>query len=174
MVKFDSVDDRKKILCNYGFSWEEKFPLMAKPWHPDFDPLTESFNKFLVWVKIPNLPMHLWLDSIFEAIGESLGDFLYVDSITSNFLHSTYARLLVEMDLSKGLPEQVCLDSSHGSWTLSLDYEGVPFCCRKCLKTSHISTRCVVGKSSSKHPPSWWLGVSPQHYSVAISRDSPL
>ena len=100
MVKFDSVDDRNTILCNYGFSWEDKAPLMAKPWHPDFDPLTESFNKVPISVRILNLPLHLWLDSVFEAIGETLGDFLYVDPVTSDFLHSTYARLLVEMDLS--------------------------------------------------------------------------
>lgn len=57
MVKFNSVKDRKTILCNYSFSWEDRFPLMAKPWHMDFDPLTESFNKVPIWVWISNLPM---------------------------------------------------------------------------------------------------------------------
>ena len=66
------------------------------------------------------------------------------------------------------------MDSPRGSWTLSLDYEGVPFRCRKCRKTGHIAARCAAGKPSSKHPPSWWSGVSPKHYSVAISRDGPL
>ena len=45
IVKFKSVEDRKTILCNYNFSWEDRFSLMAKPWHVDFDPLTKSFNR---------------------------------------------------------------------------------------------------------------------------------
>ena len=49
--------------------------------------------------------MHLWLDSIYEAIGEALGDFLYVDSKTSDIFHLMYAHLLAKMDISKGLPE---------------------------------------------------------------------
>ena len=72
---------------------------MAKPWHMDFDPLSESFNKVPIWVRLPYLPMHLWIDSVLETIGESLGDFLHVDSATSDVLHSTCARILVEMDI---------------------------------------------------------------------------
>lgn len=72
-------------------------------------------------------PNDLWLDSVYEAIGAAIGDFLYVDPDTSDILHSTYARFLVEIDISKGLPESVCLDSSRGSWTQTLDYEGIPF-----------------------------------------------
>ena len=118
--------------------------------------------------------MHLWLDSIYEAIGEAIGDFLYVDSDTLDILHSTYVCLLVEMDISKGLPEQVCLESSQGSWTLSLDYEGIPFHCRKCHKTCHIATRCAVGKTKSRRPHSWWSGASSKHYMVVKSMDMPL
>ena len=49
--------------------------------------------------------MHLWLDYVYEAIGEAIGDFLYVDSDTLDILELTYALLLVEMDISKGLPK---------------------------------------------------------------------
>lgn len=58
IVKFENVEDRT-ILCNYSFSWEDRFPLMAKPWHKDFNPLIESFNKIPVWDRLLNLPIHL-------------------------------------------------------------------------------------------------------------------
>ena len=57
----------------------------------DFDPLTESFNKVPIWARLPNLPMHLLLDSILESVGDAIGDFLFVDSATSDVLHLTCA-----------------------------------------------------------------------------------
>ena len=72
-------------MCDYNFSWEERFPLMAKPWHKDFDPLTKYFNKIPVWVKLLNLPMHLRLDSVLESIGEAIGDFQIVGTVTLMF-----------------------------------------------------------------------------------------
>ena len=59
IVKFANADDRNAILGR-GFSWEERFPLMAKPWFPDFNLTTETFNKFPLWVRLPNLPLHFW------------------------------------------------------------------------------------------------------------------
>ena len=64
---------------------------MAKPWHMDFDLLIESFNKVPIWVRLPNLPMHLWLDSVLESVGDAIGEFLFMDSATSDGLHSTCA-----------------------------------------------------------------------------------
>ena len=138
----------------HSFSWLDRYPLMAKPWHMDFDPFTESFNRVPIWVWLPNLSMHLWLDSVLETIGDAIGDFLYVDSDTSDVLHSTCAQILIEMDVSKGLLEKICLASLRGSWTQMLDYEGIPFRCRTCHKTSHIAARCAAVKTKSRRPPS--------------------
>lgn len=171
VAKFDSANDRKSILCHNGFSWQGKFPLMAKLWHMDFDPLTKTFNKYPIWVQLPNLPLHIWHDSVFEAIGNAIGEFLYVDSDTSDILHSTCAQILVELDVSKGLPEVIYLDSSRGSKTQILDFEGIPFRCRKCHQNGHIATHCVAGKAKARRPPSWWLGVAKDHYTVRKSPD---
>lgn len=83
IVKFDTTEDRNTILRS-GFSWGEKFPLMAKPWYKDFYPSMESFNKIPLWVRLPNLPLHLWLDSVLEVVGEALRDFFLVNLASSN------------------------------------------------------------------------------------------
>ena len=69
IVKFSSKEDRNAIL-RHGFSWEERFPLLAKPWYANFDPSIESFNKIPLWVWFLNLPLHLWLDLVLEAVGD--------------------------------------------------------------------------------------------------------
>ena len=111
IVKIASMEDRNAII-RHGFSWEERFPLMAKPWYSNFDLSIESFNKIPLWVRLPNLPLHLWLDLILEAMGEALGIF---DSASSNVFQMTYAHILVEIDVSKGLLEMIKLASPIGS-----------------------------------------------------------
>lgn len=153
IVKFVDVEDRDVVLCR-GFSWEEWFPLMAKPWYLAFNPTKESFDKIPLWVRLLNLPLHLWQDLVLEAVGEGLGDFLMVDLVSSNVFRTTYAHILVEMDISKGLPAMIKLPSPGGSWIQLLDYEGIPFRCRKCHNTGHLVARCSSAKVKSKKSPS--------------------
>ena len=101
---------------------------MVKPWHLDFNPQKESF-KIPTWVRLPNLPLHFWGNSIFMEISEALVDFRMVDSQSFEHLYSTYARILVDIDVLKGLPPKIILNYSKGSWIQSLDYEGLPFRC---------------------------------------------
>ena len=54
--------------------------------------------------QLSNLPLHLWVDSILEVVGEALRDFLLVDTISSNMFRMMYAHILVEINVSKGLP----------------------------------------------------------------------
>lgn len=112
---------------------------MAKPWYSTFDLTTKSFNKIPLWVRLLNLPLYFWWDSVLEAIRDSLGDFLLVDLIFSNICRMTYACILVEINVSKGLPEKMKLASPNGSWIQALDYEGIPFRCRKCHKIDHFN-----------------------------------
>ena len=101
-----------------------------------------------------------------EAMGEALGDFLLMDYAFSNVYRTTYAQILVEVDIFKGLPVLIYLNSLIGSWIQCLDYEGIPFQCRKCHKIGHLASRCSSEKSRSKKSPSWWKNVLDDHYTV--------
>ncbi|GLJ31024.1 hypothetical protein SUGI_0620490 [Cryptomeria japonica] len=157
IAKFDKVMDRKIILCDHFF-WENRFPLMIKPWHEDINPSSESFCKMPIWVRLPNLPLHLWVDQLLEEVGEALGDFLMVDVESPDILHSTYARILVDIDASKGLPTKIKLSTPKGFW--------IPFRCRRCFKNGHVVAKCDLEKVKVKKPSSWWEGTSSQHYMV--------
>ncbi|GLJ24576.1 hypothetical protein SUGI_0469560 [Cryptomeria japonica] len=83
--------------------------------HSDFNPSSETFNKILIWVRLSNLPFHLWADPLLEEVGDALGDFLMVDDGSSDICHSTFS-LLVKMDVSKGLPAEILLKYFKGFW----------------------------------------------------------
>lgn len=139
---------------------------MIKSWHEDFNPSFESFCKMSIWVRLPNLPLHLWVDQLLEEVGEALGYFLMVDVESSDILHSTYACILVDIDASKGLPIEIKLSTPKGFWIQPLDYEGIPFRCRRCFKTGHVVAKYDLEKVKVKKPSSWWKGASSQHYTV--------
>lgn len=142
IAKFEYAEDRSKILGINPFSWEDKFVLMVKPWFSGFNPSIDSFNEIPIWVRLPNLPLHLWTDSLLEEVGEALGEFLMIDKDSFQIYHSTYARILVNIDVSKGLPAELEIESSLGSWVQPLDFEGIPFRCRKCFQTGHVAAWC--------------------------------
>ena len=88
-----------------------------------------------LWVRLLNLPLHLWLDLVLEAMGDAIGDFQMVDSKSSDILHTTYARILMVVDVSKGLRKKIKLEVPNSSWIQILDYKGIPFRCRVYSRT---------------------------------------
>lgn len=171
IANFEIGKERDIILCDHYFSWEDKFMLMIKPWHEDFNPSSESFNKILIWVWLPNLPLHLWANPLLEEVGDALGDFLMVDDKPSDILHSTFARILVDIDVSKGLLVEIVLKSSKGCWVQSLDYEGYLFRYRRCFKTGHAAAQCRLEKKTIA--ASWSKGASELHYTIKKKYEQP-
>ena len=83
--------------------------LFLTPWFPDFDPATAVITKTPVWIRLPNLPAHLWHFAVYKAIGNTLGSFIMGDYWRENKGLYTYARICAELDLSKGIPYQINL-----------------------------------------------------------------
>jgi len=89
-------------------------------------------DKILVWVCLPALPLQFWTLDYFKAIGNFLGEFLETDLSFEETKQRKVARILVNLNVREGLGEEI--DLSWGSFTHSqiLDYENVPFRCRRC------------------------------------------
>ncbi|XP_059072871.1 uncharacterized protein LOC131073225 isoform X2 [Cryptomeria japonica] len=127
--------------------------------------------------QLPSLPqLHAWISEhweplIMEEVGDALADFLMVDVKPSDIFHCTFARILIDLDISNGLPAKILLKSSKGSWVQSLDYEGIPFRCTRCFKTRHAAEHCSFEKKAIK--ATWWKGTYVQHYMVSKISDQP-
>lgn len=76
-------------------------------WFLDFDPLSIG----LVWVRIPNLPLHLWSSDSLNSIRNSLGrKFIKNDTERISKGLATFAQICVELELSKGFPDKISIN----------------------------------------------------------------
>lgn len=53
------------------------------------------------------------------------------------------ARICVEVDLGKGLPETIKIKVDEWSHIQQLNYEQIPFKCKVCPEYGHFSNRCI-------------------------------
>lgn len=58
----------------------------------------------------------------------------------------TFARICVEVDLSRGLPDQIQLKHRQRCWTQFSDYENTAFRCRTCQQIGHLQNTCPTTK----------------------------
>ncbi|GLJ41482.1 hypothetical protein SUGI_0858510 [Cryptomeria japonica] len=170
LVVCSSREDRGLLLQKGPWSWDKAY-LCLKPWYSDFDPLTESFSKIPVWVRLPNLPLHFWGPSSLSTIGNSIGKFIAIPEKSKLLSNFTFARILVEMDFSKQLPAEIGLKVGSKIRRQQLDYDGVVFRCKLCSATHHPTEGCSKASPSAKRLKStrqgtWWAEADMSHQSM--------
>jgi len=141
VVQFESQEDYQKILVQGPWFWG-RAGLFITPWFPEFDADTMVVTKMPVWVRLPNLPLPFWHHEVLEDIGNRLGKFIISDEERREQGLFTYARICVEIDLSKGLPDKIQLQHESFKRIQALDYENTAFRCRSCHLTGHLHDTC--------------------------------
>ena len=120
-------------------------------WSPTFNPSTALISTVLVWVRLPNLSLHMWNDPSLHAIGNVMGQFHNICLNTTKFFRTTYARICVQMDLNEGLLVELKIVNQEYSWTQALDYENVSFRCRSCYNIKHMAKAYPKTSQSYRH-----------------------
>jgi len=141
VVQFESQEDYQKILMQGPWFWG-RAGLFITPWFPEFDADNMVVTKMPVWVRLPNLPLPFWHHEVLEDIGNRLGKFIISDEERREQGLFTYARICVEIDLSKGLPDKIQLQHESFKRIQALDYENTAFRCRSCHMTGHLHDSC--------------------------------
>lgn len=149
IVLFEDSEDYQRALTGGPWFWDSA-GLFLTPWFPDFDPSTAVITKLPIWVRLPNLQVNLWHFTVFQGIGNSLGRHLATDTSRLEKRLYTYARICAEIDISKGLPDQIILKIGDFHWTQTLDYENTAFRCRNCHLTGHLHRSCPAIPSQKK------------------------
>lgn len=127
-------------------------PVLLKRWNPLFDPEREQLGAGPIWVRLPGLPIPFWAEEVFIRVGNALGTYLDYDRTYVESGNRMLARILVHLDTHDGLEEQITLQWGRCIRVQSLDYEGVPFRCRRCHKVGNLAKECPLNKKSDDAP----------------------
>lgn len=131
--------------------------LQLSPWHPFFEPTFTKLTTAAIWIQLHNLPIEFWSGDTLETISSHLGRLLKIDDLTLSLTRTKYARICIELDLSKPLCKGFWLgDDLHRVFIVVL-YERLPTFCYSCGVIGHGSSSCsrapATGNAPAGQPP---------------------
>ena len=101
-VRFSLKEDMDAFLKNGPWFIEGHF-LSIRPWEPFFKPYCASVSSIAVWVRLHALPMELYEAEVLKQVGEAIGRVLQIDSHTAMEARRRYAKLCIQLDITKPL-----------------------------------------------------------------------
>lgn len=106
LFRFSLSDDYEKAL--FGGPWYVlNNYLMLNQWQPNFRLTQNPFDRLVIWVHIPELPVEYYDKEALFIIASKLGKPIGVDYATNHLTRARYARVCVEIDLSKPILSKV-------------------------------------------------------------------
>ncbi|XP_056698054.1 uncharacterized protein [Spinacia oleracea] len=147
VIRFQSKKDKESVLGAGPHMFFGK-PMIFKPWTASFNFQEELLRVVPVWVRLPNLPLSCWGggggDSL-SRIGSLLGDPLFADDCTSKQQRISFARILIEVDVTGDLPKSVQIQDPMGNIVKQVvEYEWLPPYCQNCKIVGHDCTQTKV------------------------------
>nr|XP_009763858.1 PREDICTED: uncharacterized protein LOC104215701 [Nicotiana sylvestris]XP_016502568.1 PREDICTED: uncharacterized protein LOC107820743 [Nicotiana tabacum] len=133
IYRFESEQDKASIMENGPYTYNNR-PLILKTWTLEFQMTKEPICLIPLWVCFPSLPVLYWKEENLGRIASYLGKPICADRLTVHEDRVLYARVLIEMDVSQPLPEEMTIEKADGSlWMQMIEYEWRPTLCQKCL-----------------------------------------
>ncbi|CAI0393616.1 unnamed protein product [Linum tenue] len=139
LVKLDNEQDYFRALTDGPWVIFDHY-LVVQQWTPSFkasDPLPKTM---IVWVQLPALKIHFYHKEVVTTLGNLIGRTIKLDYHTLTQQRAKFARLAVEVDLSKQLVPRIWLDDA---WQ-KVEYENLPEVCFECGRIGHCSARCPL------------------------------
>lgn len=119
-----------------------------QPWTKHFSPEQPYPSMVLAWIRLPNLPGHLYKRKIIEAIESLIGKVVKLDVQTDNQTRGRFARLAVYINLIEPLISQVLVDGV----VQQVEYESFPTVCFSCGKYGHVKDLCPLSETEQNRP----------------------
>ncbi|CAL1368159.1 unnamed protein product [Linum trigynum] len=140
-VRFTTERDYDRALFVGPWMIEDHY-ILTRHWKRGFDPDEgdDVLTNLLVWVRLPRLPMDYYDPIILRDIGNSIGRYIKMDAPTRDASRGHYARICVEVDLTKPLIVKYRLEKQN---------VGLHNVCFECGRFGHNEEVCPTKTLSS-------------------------
>ncbi|KAL2247925.1 UNVERIFIED_CONTAM: hypothetical protein Sindi_2644800 [Sesamum indicum] len=156
IFRFAREEDRQRILSGGPYFIYGR-PLLLKHMPDCFEFKEDDISLTPVWATLPSLPLECWHPNALGKIGSKLGNPIAMDSLTLKMERVSYARILVEVDASKKLIDQVEFVMPNGiTRKQPVAYEFTPKFCTECNRFGHLKETC-----QGTHPPAATAAAAP-------------
>ncbi|XP_058742315.1 uncharacterized protein LOC131614777 [Vicia villosa] len=143
LVCFTHEEDKNAAMSDGPWFVYDHY-LTVKEWTPDFHPENDSIVNVAVWIRISGLPVEYYDPKVLQVIGNLVGRTVKVDKNTMQSVRGKYARICVEVDISKPLLAMFELkDKSY-----RVEFEGLHLLCIICGKFGHYKEGCSMKKNA--------------------------
>lgn len=112
--------------------------LPIRRWTPYFRSHEATIDKVTAWIRFPSMPIEFYDREILRTMAEKIGRFVNVDKTTTDVSRGKFARLSVEIDLSKPLVPYIYI----GNRWQRVEYEGLRMMCFECGRFGHDAENC--------------------------------
>ncbi|KAJ6734070.1 GLYCINE-RICH CELL WALL STRUCTURAL PROTEIN 1.8-LIKE [Salix purpurea] len=154
VLDFESARGKELALGSQGPRfYDGSKPFILKPWSRDMSLEIKELKTAPIWIKLPNLRLHLWSPEALSKIVSLVGRPLFADTVTASRETLCFARVCVEVDFDKMLPDSVTIEDDKGyRYDQKVEYEWKPTSrCSYCLHLVH-SDSCPRHKTTFPCP----------------------
>lgn len=121
------MEDRNEILYARSYTLNSH-PITMKAWTAKFNFHEEIMRVVPLWVRFPNLPLNYWGLETLKSIGSMIG----VPMCTTRQMRVSFARLLIEVDVTKHVPRKIHIEDYNGDVIeQKVQYDWMPSFCQK-------------------------------------------
>lgn len=107
--------------------------LVLKCWQPNMQFLKGDLIRVPVWVRLYNVPLEYWTIKRLSCVASAIGVPFHADHTTLLCKRLRYARVCVEINVSKMLVNEYDLHCPNGLFiTILADHEWIPSKCNNC------------------------------------------
>ncbi|XP_041999839.1 uncharacterized protein LOC121749325 [Salvia splendens] len=155
-IQVENATDYARLLVGQnGVSvwFVDRHPMRVFPWTPDINPYFE-IPIAAVWCNLLGLPINLFEKSALFAIGGMLGTYIQIGHATATQTRLSYARICVEIDISKPPIEEIIVDMMGREMVQKIIWDKIPMYCRECRHVGHASSTCYANGKREK-PMKW-------------------
>jgi len=138
---FESLDEFRKIWAAGTVNLKPGL-LRLSQWTKDFSHYNKKQTHASIWIRLVELPHEYWRERTLKEIACAVGTPIDIDAPTRNRAFGHYARILVDIDLSKHAFDDIMVEREGFAFKVEVQYERRPLFCHHCFVIGHVLATC--------------------------------